>query len=73
MLPSPSGPVVTGPIKIQLPGGETAHTRIAGQVFDPGLAPSSQEQIIYGYITKETAGDWQSVFSRIADAIAEDG
>jgi putative ABC transport system permease protein len=45
-------------INIQLPGGSTVSTRIAGLVFDPGLAPSSQEQIIYGYITTETADAW---------------
>jgi putative ABC transport system permease protein len=45
-------------IEIQLPGGIKASTRIAGQVFDPGLAPSNQEQIIYGYITPETANAW---------------
>jgi putative ABC transport system permease protein len=45
-------------INIQLPGGITARTRIAGQVFDPGLAPSNQEQIIYGYVTRETVGAW---------------
>ena len=45
-------------IAVQLPGGTTVRTRIAGTVFDPGLAPSNQEQIIYGYITRETAETW---------------
>ncbi len=47
-----------GRINIQLPGGVTTSTRIAGQVFDPGLAPSNQEHIIYGYVTRETAEAW---------------
>lgn len=47
-----------GLIKIQLPGGIAASTRIAGKVFDPGLAPSNQEMMIYGYVTRETASDW---------------
>jgi len=45
-------------INIQLPGGITTSTHIAGQIFDPGLAPSNQEQIIYGYVTRETAETW---------------
>jgi putative ABC transport system permease protein len=45
-------------IEVQLPGGKTVLTRIAGTVFDPGLAPSSQEQVIYGYVTRETAAAW---------------
>jgi putative ABC transport system permease protein len=45
-------------IAIQLPGGVGARTRIAGEVFDPGLAPSNQEMIIYGYVTRATAEAW---------------
>ena len=45
-------------INIQVPRGITTSTRIVGQVFDPGLAPSNQEQIVYGYITRETAEAW---------------
>jgi hypothetical protein len=58
-----SGPVVVDDeqpdrIGIQLPGGAVVRARIAGEVFDPGLAPSTQEQIIYGYVTRETAESW---------------
>lgn len=45
-------------INIQLPGGIDTSTRIAGEVFDPGLAPSNQELVIYGYVTRETAEAW---------------
>lgn len=45
-------------LNVQLPGGKTVRTTITGTVFDPGLAPSSQERIIYGYITRATAEAW---------------
>jgi putative ABC transport system permease protein len=45
-------------LRIQLPGGISVRTRIAGKVFDPGLAPSNQEMIIYGYVTRPTAEAW---------------
>jgi ABC-type antimicrobial peptide transport system permease subunit len=52
---------------IQLPGGVTVETRIAGNVFDPGQAPSNMERLLYGYISQETARQWmpEGVRSRL--------
>ena len=56
VLPADDGEPDT--LSIQLPGGSTQRVTISGTVFDPGLAPSSQERIIYGYVTRTTAERW---------------
>lgn len=45
---------VGGTLTIQTPNGPKQAIRIAGLAHDPGLAPSWQEQTLYGYITPAT-------------------
>jgi len=47
-----------GSLKVRLPGGVEVGTRIAGTVFDPGLAPSTMERLVYGYVGADTAARW---------------
>lgn len=46
------------PLNIKLPGGTQLSAAIAGTVHDPAQAPSTQEQLLYGYVTRETANLW---------------
>ena len=41
-------------LTVQTPNGQKQNINISGLVHDPGLAPSWQEQTLYGYITPDT-------------------
>jgi len=46
------------PIKLRLKGGRQFNVELSGSVHDPAQAPSRMEQLIYGYVTTETAKSW---------------
>jgi len=43
---------------IQFSNGKTRPVRVTGLAFDPGMAPSTMERMLYAYITPETATIW---------------
>jgi len=45
---------IGAPIALTLPHGGRRDVVIAGTVHDPGVAPASQEQVVYGYATPAT-------------------
>jgi putative ABC transport system permease protein len=47
-----------GVANIRLLKGGSLISQISGTVYDPGLAPSTMERVIYGYISAETAARW---------------
>ena len=46
------------PVRIKLPDGLEAMAQVTGSVHDPALPPSVQEQMLYAYISRETAIAW---------------
>ena len=46
------------PINLMLKGGKQFVVDLSGTVHDPAQAPSRMEQLIYGYVTPETAKSW---------------
>jgi ABC-type antimicrobial peptide transport system permease subunit len=45
-------------ITLTLAGGHEVTARLSGTVFDPAQAPSRMEQVLYGYISPDTARAW---------------
>lgn len=43
-------------LSIRVPSGPVAKVTVSGTAHDPGLAPSWQEQMVYGYTTPTTLG-----------------
>lgn len=50
--------VIGSTVRIRLPEGQDITAEITGTVFDPGQAPSKMEQLVYGYVTRQTANAW---------------
>ncbi len=46
---------MTAPLSIRTPMGDIATLPVGGLVHDPAIAPSTQERLIYAYITQATA------------------
>lgn len=46
------------PISLRLKAGQQVEVELSGTVHDPAQAPSRMEQLLYGYITPETAKLW---------------
>ena len=44
--------------QIQFGDGTKTYTHVSGLVFDPGMAPSTMERVLYAYITPDTAASW---------------
>ena len=43
------------PVRVRKPNGETVSLPLAGFVHDPSIAPSTQERMLYAYVTPTTA------------------
>jgi putative ABC transport system permease protein len=46
------------PVRIKLPNGLEAMAQVTGSIHDPALPPSVQEQMLYAYVSRETADAW---------------